>query len=69
MSLHGNVKFTAASTHLSDEEEWSKETLLEILKVSTSSSDLSGRYMGLQQKERRLTLEYLQSKKRREREM
>lgn len=42
MSLQVNVK-SRAPTYLSDEEEWSKETLLEILKVSTTNSDLSGR--------------------------
>lgn len=30
-------------SYLSVEEEWSKETLLEMLKVSTTNSDLSGR--------------------------
>lgn len=32
-----------ARSYLSVEEEWSKETLLEMLKVSTTNSDLSGR--------------------------
>lgn len=33
--------------YLRQEEEWSKDTLLEILKVSTVSRDLTGRYNGL----------------------
>lgn len=34
-------------SYLRQEEEWSKDTLLEILKVSTVSRDLTGRYNGL----------------------
>lgn len=37
----------AQSSYLRQEEEWSKDTLLEILKVSTVSRDLTGRYNGL----------------------
>lgn len=36
-----------ASSYLSVEEDRSKETLLEMLKVSTINSDLSGRLRGL----------------------
>lgn len=42
VTFNMNAKSTAP-TYLSDEEEWSKDTLLEILKVSTTNSDLSGR--------------------------
>jgi hypothetical protein len=34
--------------YLREEDEWSKETLLEMLNVSTTIRDLSGRYRGLQ---------------------